>query len=96
MLIATKDTIPVSIIPSNLSSDAPEIVTVRLNLRKTIILSCVYLPPSPSDSNMNDVISNLTQTIDANPSADTIFVGDFNLPNIQWDTLSSTSCMCLL
>ena len=90
MLIAIKDTIPASVIPSNLSSHAPEIITVRLNLHKTIILSCAYLPPSPSDSNMNDVISNLTQIIDANASADTIFVGDFNLPDVQWDTLSST------
>ena len=90
MLIAIKDSIPASVISSIPSNHAPEIVTVRLNLRKTTILSCVYLPPSPSDSNMNDAISNLTQITDANPSAD-IFVGDFNLPDVQWDTLSSTS-----
>ena len=92
VLIAIKDSIPASVISSIPSNHAPEIITVRLNLRKTTILSCVYLPPSPSYSNMNDAISNLTQITDANPSADTIFVGDFNLPDVQWDTLSSTSC----
>ena len=91
VLIAVKDSIPASVVSSNLSNHAPEIISVRLSLRKTTIVSCVYLPPSPSDSNMNDVISNLTQIIDANPLADTIFVGDFNMPDVQWDTLSSTS-----
>ena len=91
VLIAIKDTIPATVIPSILSSNAPEIVTVKLNLRKTIVLICAYLPPCPSDSSMDDTILNLTQVIEANPSADTILVGDFNLPNVQWDTLSSTS-----
>ena len=91
MLIAIKDTIPASVIPSNLPSHAPEIISVRLNLHKTIILSCVYLPPGPSESCMNDTISNLTQVIESNTSADSIFIGDFNLPDIQWDTLSSIS-----
>ena len=91
VLIAIKDTIPVSVISSNLSNNAPEIIAVRLNLRKLIVCSCVYLPPCPSDSDTNDTISNLTQVIQSNPPADTIIVGDFNLPDIQWDTLSSTT-----
>ena len=91
VLIAVKDTIPVSVVPSNLSNNTPETIAVRLNLRKPIILGCVYLPPCPSDSYMNDTISNLTQIVQSNPTADTIIAGDFNLPNIQWDTLSSTS-----
>ena len=72
-------------------NNTPELTTVKLNLHKTIILSCIYLPPNPSDSYMKDTISNLTQVIESNPSASTIIVGDFNLPDIQWDTLSSTS-----
>ena len=91
VLIAVKDTIPVSVHPSDLSNNAPEILTVTLNLCKPTILSCVYLPPSPNDYYMNDAISNLTQVIQSNQSADTIIVGDFNLPDIQWDTLFSTS-----
>ena len=84
-------TLPVSVIPSNLSNNAPEIITVRLNLCKPTILSCIYLLPCPSDPLMTDTISSLTQVIQSNPSTDTIIVGDFNLPGVQWDTLSSTS-----
>ena len=40
---------------------------------------------------MTNTISSLTQVIQSNPSTDTIIVGDFNLPDIQWDTLSSAS-----
>lgn len=36
-------------------------------------------------------ISGLTQIIQSNPSTVSVFDGDFNLPDIQWDTLSSTS-----
>ena len=31
------------------------------------------------------------QVIESNPPADSILIGNFNLPDIQWDTLSSTS-----
>lgn len=54
------DTIPASVISLNLSNHTPKVITVRLNLPKTTILSCVYLPFSPSDSYVQDTISNLT------------------------------------
>lgn len=92
VLIAVKNTIPASSIsPNTTSNNTLEIITVRLTLRKPIILSCIYIPPSPCDSYMNDVISNLTQTIQNNSSTDIIIAGDFNSPDVQWDTLSSTS-----
>ena len=40
---------------------------------------------------MNGTISNLTQVIESNSSVGNVVVGDFNLQDIQWDTLSSTS-----
>ena len=46
-----------------------EIITVRLNLRKPITLSCVYLLPSLSHTYM---ISNLTQAVQSNPSTDIV------------------------
>ena len=67
------------------------IIIVRLTLRKPIVLRCIYIPPGPCDSYMNDVISNLIQTIQNNSSTDIIIAGDFNSPDVQWDTLSSTS-----
>ena len=40
---------------------------------------------------MYDLISNLTQLVKTNLSTDIIITGDFNLPDINWDTLSATS-----
>lgn len=91
MLIAIKDTFPVSVLSLNLPNNFPEVIAVRLNLRKPIILGCVYFPPGLSDSYLEVTISSLTQIIQSNPSTVSVFVGDFNLPDIQWDTLSSTS-----
>jgi hypothetical protein len=39
---------------------------------------------------MYDLISNLTQIVQSNLSSYIIITGDFNLPNINWHTLSST------
>ena len=91
VLIAIKDTIPVSVLSLYLPNNAPEAIAVRLNLRIPIILSCVYLPPCLSDSYMKVTISNLTQIVQSDLSTVSIIVGDFNLPDVQWDTLSSTS-----
>ena len=74
-----------------MSNDSIEIISVKLTHHKPIIFSCVYVPPSPSDSNMNGVITNLTQIIQNNSSTNIIIVGDFNSPDVQWDTLSATS-----
>ena len=88
VLIATKNTIPASVVTTHLSNNSLEILTVRLELRKPITLSCVYLPPGPSDTFTKDMISNLTQIVQSNPLTDIIILGDFNLPDIHWDTLS--------
>ena len=66
-------------------------MTVRLSLHKPTILCCVYVPPSLSDSTMNSVISDLTQIIQNNSSTNIIIVGDFNSPDVHWDTLSATT-----
>ena len=92
VLIAIKSTnISVSAISPDLLNSTLEIITVRLNLHNPITLSCVYLPTSQNDSYINVIISNLTEVIQSNQSTDIIVVGDFNFPDIQWDTLSTTS-----
>lgn len=91
VLIATKSSIPVSVVHSDPSNNVLEIFTIRLNLSKPVTLSCAYIPPNPSDSYMHDLISNLSCIVQSNPSTDIIITGDFNLPDINWDTLSSTS-----
>ena len=40
---------------------------------------------------MSILVSILIQVIQSDPSSDTIVVGDFNLPDIHWDTLSASS-----
>ena len=93
VLIATKDNIPVTAVTPYLSSShAFEILSIKLNLRKPIILTCVYIPPGSNDlPAMSILVSTLIQVIQSDPSSDTIVVGDFNLPDIQWDTLSASS-----
>ena len=92
MLIATKSTIPVSVISSDPSNNSLEILTVRLNLNKPVTLSCVYSFPSATDSLIYDLISDLTQIVQSNLSRYYVIItGDFNLPDINWHTLSSTS-----
>ena len=93
VLIATKSTIPVSVISSDSPNNSLEILTVRLNLSKPVTLSCVYSPPNPSDSLMYDLILDLTQIVQSNLSTYVIIIGDFNLPDINWHTLSSTSTL---
>ena len=93
MLIATKDNISVTAITPYLpSSNAFEILSIKLNLRKPIILTYVYIPPGSNDlPTMSILASILIQVIQSDPSSDTIVVGDFNLPDIHWDTLSASS-----
>ena len=93
VLIATKDNIPVTAITPYLpSSNAFEILSIKLNLCKPIILTCVYIPPGSNDlPTMSILVSILIQVIQSDPSSDTIVVGDFNLPDIHWDTLSASS-----
>ena len=40
---------------------------------------------------MSILVSNLIQVIQSDPSSDTIVVGDFNLSDIHWNTLSASS-----
>ena len=48
MLIASKNSIPVSVVHSDPSNNVLEILTIRLNLSKPVTLSCVpHLLPSP-------------------------------------------------
>ena len=89
MLIALKTyNIPVTAITPYLpSSNAFEILSIKLNLRKPIILTCVYTPPGSNDlPTMSILVSILIQVIQSDPSSDTIVVGDFN------STISKAVC----
>ena len=72
-------------------SDSLEIISVNLILHKPITLWCIYNPPCPNYSQVaKETIQYLSALLQstANP---TIIVGDFNLPDINWDNLMATS-----
>ena len=55
----------------------------------SVIVSVVYVPPSVGDSSFSSLLSYLSTLFSSNEHV--IVVGDFNCPDIQWSTLSSTS-----
>lgn len=73
-----------------------EIITVELCLTpKSLYLSCVYVPPNCSDVYHQHLIDHLNAQ---SPLQDTLIVGDFNAPDINWSTFNASShysdCLC--
>ena len=55
----------------------------------SVIVSVVYVPPSVGDSSFSSLLSYLSTLFSSDEHV--IVVGDFNCPDLQWSTLSSTS-----
>ena len=103
VLVAVSDTIPASVVPSHTLHACPshkdlEILSILLKFEKNqILLCCVYISPNVNDIYLANNISCLSQTIHSHSkssnisSIPSITIGDFNLPDIQWDTLTSSS-----
>ena len=87
-MIAIKDVIPVTLLPS---PDHLEIITMRLELQNPVILCCTYISPSTDRTILNNAIFYLADLLRSNPTHDIVLVGDFNLPDINWNTLSASS-----
>ena len=88
VLIALEESIPSSIIPSPSNL---EVISVRIELNVPISLCTVYIPPTPSDLYIDSLLSYLADFISS--SEHVIIVGDFNLPDINWSTLTGTSSL---
>ena len=86
-MIAIKNVIPATLISSH---DHPECISIRLELLNPVTLCCVYIPPNPNMTAIANIISYLTNLLDSYPHSTTVIVGDFNLSDIDWDTLSSS------
>ena len=85
VLIAVRD----NIISKVLSSPADiEMLTVEVKASQSFIICVVYLPPAPSLSLIQSLSSHLSQFQE---SCNFVLLGDFNLPDINWDTLCGTS-----
>jgi len=85
-MLAVKIDLPCQLIKS--PTDL-EVVCVRLNLPCPITYCIIYIPPNSSASYCDkslDFLSDICST-----SERLIILGDFNLPDIQWDLLSETT-----
>ena len=87
VLIAVSDLVPITLIPS---PPDLEIIAVNLNCHnKPISLCTVYVPPNSSDSYRKCLLSYLHSF--ASHMETVIIVGDYNMPDICWSTLTGTS-----
>lgn len=63
-------------------------VQVELNVSPKLLVCCVYLPPACSDY----VFDALVNSLRALPSdMDILLLGDFNMPDVDWSSLSGLS-----
>ena len=84
VLIATKNNIRATVISK---PDHLELVSLLLHLHIPLTLCCTYISPNPDSSHITNLIAHLSDLV----SNDTILLGDFNMPEIDWSTLSSSS-----
>ena len=78
--------IPTSIIPSPTNL---EVISVKIELSTSISLCTVYIPPNPGDLYFKSLLKFLADFITS--SEYVIIVGDFNLPDINWNSLTGIS-----
>ena len=63
-----------------------EAIMIHIDSIKTVV-ACVYRPPDSGTASFKKVMRQTQEYLDkADPSYDKILTGDYNLPNINWDT----------
>ena len=82
-MLAVKNILPRQLIPLSSNSD---VVCIRLN-SMTCCIS--YNPPNSSSANCNYLLNCVSNI--SNSSDRLVLLGDFNFPDINWDTLSGNS-----
>ena len=87
VLIAVHDSIPSLLLSSPLDL---EVVSVKL-CNQDLILCTVYVPPCSSEFYMLSVIQYLSGIVCSYSNC--IIVGDFNLPDVCWSSLSGTTSL---
>ena len=86
VLLAVDESLPVSLLPS---PPTLEVLTVKVNLGKPVLVCVVYVPPSSDISTFESLLSYLSSLF--SPSNTVLVMGDFNCPDIDWPTLSGVS-----
>ncbi|KAK2170409.1 hypothetical protein LSH36_3g26070 [Paralvinella palmiformis] len=64
-------------------------LNIKLKGKDKLLLGCVYRSPSSTEQN-NIKLFNLLQQIPEYDSTHTVIAGDFNCPEIEWTTWSTT------
>ena len=85
VLIAVSNTVPSRKLCA--PSDA-ELIMVELGLRPSLVLGCVYLAPQCPEQVF---LATMNALREEPISTDFVLVGDFNAPDIDWNTLGATS-----
>ncbi len=85
MLIAVSNQLPSRQITI---SQPIECISVEIGSSRKIIVSCVYRPPASSDEYFNSLLDHIRSL----PSdCELLVLGDFNVPDINWETMSASS-----
>ena len=86
MLLAIHCSIPANLLPSppNL-----EVVSVKLNCKTPLIVCLVYIPPYAKLKYFTCIFNYLNNLLSQNHNI--ILLGDFNLPDIDWNSLTGHS-----
>ncbi len=85
VFLAVHNSIPSRLIPSPPSL---EVVAVEILLPHPVVLSVTYIPPGAPVSSISSTIHFLSNLVNQH---NTILLGDFNLPDINWENLSSAT-----
>lgn len=88
-MIAIRKNIPSSLLTTSTDLEIVAI-NIHLNRNKSIVLCCVYLPPTPSNCVCQRVLEYL-HTLSCTYQGPLVIVGDFNLPGVNWPLLSGSS-----
>ena len=86
VLIAVSDQIPCQKLTS---PDNLEATCVRLNLPNPITVCALYVPPNTTSTYYETLFTFLSNL--SNASDKLIILGDFNFPDIDWDTMTGHS-----
>ena len=86
MLLAIHNSIPTKLLssPPNL-----EVVSVKLNCKNPIIVCLIYIPPQAKVEYFTCIFNYLNNLLSQNHNL--ILLGDFNLPDIDWNSLAGHS-----
>jgi len=84
VLVAVEGCIP----SRQLLTTCPELVLVELDLHPKIYICCIYVPPACSEDLFTEMLHSL-QSVPTDGAL--ILAGDFNAPDINWNTLTANS-----